>query len=80
MGNKAVVVGATGLVGKEVVEQLLEDRSYDRVIVLVRNKLENNHEKLEQHVIDFDNMDRISELLAGSTVFCTQDEWKWRNY
>jgi len=33
---KALVIGATGAVGKDLVEQLLKDESFERVDVFVR--------------------------------------------
>ena len=58
--KSAVVFGATGLIGGFVVEQLLKDKRYGKVRLLSRRLLELKHEKLEQHVVDFDNLDRKS--------------------
>jgi uncharacterized protein YbjT (DUF2867 family) len=67
----AVVVGASGLVGSEVVQLLLKDDHYDRVVVLVRSKLSIQHQKLEQEIINFDTLDQIAQDLSGADVFCT---------
>jgi uncharacterized protein YbjT (DUF2867 family) len=71
LGKIAVVVGASGLVGSEVVQLLLKDDHYDRVVVLVRSKLSIQHQKLEQEIVDFDKLDQITQDLSGADVFCT---------
>ena len=46
----AVVLGATGLTGNLVVQELLKDKDYKTVRVLVRKTLSIIHPKLQQHV------------------------------
>jgi hypothetical protein len=43
----ALLLGCTGLVGNEILTQLLLDREFDKVIVLVRQPLPFTHPKLE---------------------------------
>jgi uncharacterized protein YbjT (DUF2867 family) len=71
LANIAVVVGASGLVGSEVVQLLLKDDHYDRVVIFVRSKLAIQHQKLEQEIVDFDRLDQIAHDLTGADVFCT---------
>jgi uncharacterized protein YbjT (DUF2867 family) len=66
----AIVIGASGLVGLELTKQLLDNDMYKKIIVLVRKPLELKHEKLEQQVIDFDNINRYSEFIKGDDAFC----------
>lgn len=54
MDRKAVVVGATGLVGDYVVQELLVQKEYSQVMVLDRRPLEITHPKLEQVLIDWE--------------------------
>ncbi len=54
MGRSALVVGATGLTGKQVVSLLLERPEWDRVVVLVRRPSGTTHAKLTEHIVDFD--------------------------
>ena len=44
----ALIVGASGLIGQQLVLQLLEDDRYEKVTALVRKPLEIRHEKLNQ--------------------------------
>ena len=56
MKRKALVIGATGLIGKSVTQQLLEHEQYEYVTVLVRRPLELYNEKLQQIEVDFDHL------------------------
>ena len=56
MKRKALVIGATGLIGKSVTQQLLEHDQYESVTVLVRRPLELYNEKLQQIEVDFDHL------------------------
>ena len=64
----ALVIGATGLIGKHLTSQLLNHKAYSKVKVLVRKPLDIQHLKLEQLITDFDKLDK-SEIVADD-VFC----------
>ncbi|MBL7919849.1 MAG: NAD(P)H-binding protein [Bacteroidia bacterium] len=64
----AIVIGATGLVGANLVNKLNDAKVYDKVILLVRRKTELNHLKLEEKIVDFDTID--SELIKADDIFC----------
>ena len=49
----ALVLGATGASGKEIVKLLLEDSNFSKVSLFVRRDIHNEHEKLTVHKIDF---------------------------
>lgn len=49
----AIVVGANGLVGKELTKQLLEDSYYDKITLVIRRYIELEHEKLDIQIVDF---------------------------
>ena len=66
----AIIAGATGLVGKELLQNLLDNKNYEKVISIVRRKTSLNHPKLEQKIIDFDNLDEIASELEADDFFC----------
>lgn len=73
--KKAIVVGATGLVGRHLVRLLLESEGYAEVTTLVRRvsreEEEGGHDKLRQIVIDFDNMQEVAPHFRGKdALFC----------
>jgi len=65
---KAVLIGATGMVGQELLSQLLQDRAFERVIILVRRPLGLIHPKLEERVIDFQNELQFEEAMQGGDI------------
>jgi uncharacterized protein YbjT (DUF2867 family) len=69
MAHEAVVVGATGLVGREIVALLLADAAYSSVRVLVRRPMDVNDAKLDERVVDFDAPETWSALVTGAVVF-----------
>lgn len=67
----AVVLGATGLIGEQLVKQLLNDTDFSKVRILVRRPVELSHPKLEVQIVDFDNhVEYQSKLGSGDCIFC----------
>jgi uncharacterized protein YbjT (DUF2867 family) len=67
----ALLIGATGLVGNELLHRLLESEQYRKVVTLTRKQLGVVNEKLEQHVINFNDLDKYEDLFSVDVVFCT---------
>jgi uncharacterized protein YbjT (DUF2867 family) len=65
----AIVIGATGLVGSFITLKLLDDSRYDKVKVFVRNSLELNHPKLEEHIVNFDKLELWNEYVTGDELY-----------
>lgn len=71
MTRVALVLGATGLVGKAVTQELLGGDEWAEVRVLVRRPLELQHPKLKQICIDWEQLGQYKEQFAGGyAVFC----------
>lgn len=71
MNRTAVVAGATGLIGKELVQLLLNDAAYRSVTILVRRPTGLEHPKLVEQIIDFEQLQQASVQMDGADVFCT---------
>jgi uncharacterized protein YbjT (DUF2867 family) len=70
MANKtALIIGATGLVGEEMLKQLLLLPQYDKVIALTRRPLDIKNAKLENPVVDFDKPEQYNKIKADD-VYC----------
>ena len=68
--KKAVLVGCTGLVGKQLMYKLIESQHYDVVIVLVRAELPIKHSKIKQLIVDFDKLSDFKDQLVADDFFC----------
>ena len=66
----AVIAGASGLVGKQVMFKLLESPLYTRVVALVRKKMPLRHEKLMQLEIEYDRLQDYKYQIFGDDFFC----------
>ncbi|MDR6157317.1 uncharacterized protein YbjT (DUF2867 family) [Chryseobacterium sp. SLBN-27] len=66
---KALVIGATGATGKDLVEQLLQDRDFEEVHIFVRKPLKIQNDKLKIHVIDFDKPEEWKNIVRGDVAF-----------
>ena len=65
----ALIIGATGATGSELVKQLLEDNHYSQVHIFVRCKPDLEHQKLHTHAVDFDQLDTWKDKLKGDVLF-----------
>lgn len=66
---KALIIGATGATGKDLVTQLLEDAAFSEVHIFVRRNVDLKHPKLQVHVVDFDKLHEWRGLLQGDVLF-----------
>lgn len=64
-----LVIGATGAVGKDLVNQLLEEEAFGQVDVFVRRAVSVPSSKVVSHVVDFDHPERWGHLLTGDVLF-----------
>jgi len=66
----ALLAGSTGLVGNLLLELLLEDAYYEKIIALSRKPIKKEHARLVNLVVDFDNLDSYAHELKADDVFC----------
>ena len=67
--KKALIVGATGVVGREILNELLRDESYDNITIWVRRDPGISHPKLTTKVINFDEISQIKSEKFDE-IFC----------
>ena len=65
----ALLLGASGLVGTELLRQLLDHGAYRRIIAPTRRRLHLDHGKLDNPIVSFDRLDRFLELFRCQDVF-----------
>lgn len=68
--RKALIIGATGLVGNELLHRLLDSEVYVEVTALVRRQTGISNPKLNERIIDFDEMELAADEFAVEDVFC----------
>lgn len=66
---KAIVIGATGLVGKHIVEILLKRPEVSSVLVFARRDLSISHSKLQTVIVDFDKVPEWANQIQGDVLF-----------
>ena len=65
----ALVIGATGATGREIVKLLLNDNNFEQVTIFIRKAPKIQHEKLKIHVIDFNEIEKHKDLIKGDVLF-----------
>ncbi len=66
----AILAGATGLIGSQVLEILLQESAYTQVITLSRKPLTSTHPKLLNIVVDFEKLPEFQSRLKGEDIYC----------
>jgi len=67
--NVAVVAGSTGLIGKYLLNVLLEDAFYDGIVALTRRPIAIDSPKVEQRTVDYDRL-TVADLAGATHLFC----------
>jgi uncharacterized protein YbjT (DUF2867 family) len=70
MGKTALLVGATGLVGRQVLELLLQSNRYELVRVVSRQPLSVTHPKIQSAVTSFDRLQELADLFQVDDIYC----------
>lgn len=66
----AILFGATGLVGNNVLMRLLSDDRYEKIKVFSRGELSVKNEKITIIQTDFSNFEELKPKITGTDVFC----------
>ena len=65
----AIIVGASGLIGKTLVRKLLEDNRYKSVKVFVRRSINISNTKLVEYIVDFDKITDWKNKITGDELY-----------
>ena len=71
MGKVANIIGSTGLVGHQLLTQILDHPEFEKVRIFVRRASGISHPKLEEQIIDFDFPENWRHLVKGDVLFST---------
>ncbi|XGW08409.1 hypothetical protein V3C99_011048 [Haemonchus contortus] len=71
MSKSAFVIGATGAVGRQLVEALIACNQFKRIVLIGRRRIPLNCDIIEQAVVDFDAIESHPDLFKDIDVgFC----------
>ncbi|MFC6979936.1 NAD-dependent epimerase/dehydratase family protein [Microbulbifer taiwanensis] len=69
MAKKALVVGATGLIGRTLVDQLAAADHIREVVTISRRPAPHSSTKVRNDVVDFERLDEFASLFDGDLLF-----------
>lgn len=70
-GRKAVIIGATGLVGKQLVRLMIKDDRYETISLITRRPHELKDPKLVEIIVkDFDQLEKHASKMNGHDFYC----------
>lgn len=69
MSYKAIIIGASGLIGSELLKLMTEDDNFNEVVLITRRPLSTSHRKVRQIIISFDQLNEISTEISGDGIF-----------
>lgn len=70
MKKTAIILGATGLTGNNLLNLLLEDSRYEKVKLFSRSSVNISNPKIEEHLIDLLALDKHNKTFQADEVFC----------
>ena len=69
MNNVAIIIGATGLVGSALVKKLAGAEHVEKIITLTRRPVNHTSSNVENHVVNFDQLEDDTALFKGDFLF-----------
>ena len=70
MNKRAIIIGASGLIGKELLTLLLNHQEFESIKVYVRKPLNIKHQKLTEIITDFSTIQELNNSIDGDVIFC----------
>ena len=66
----AILLGATGLTGGILLQKLLDDPRYEKIILFSRSSVKIKNNKIEEHLVDLFQLEKYKEQFRADQVFC----------
>lgn len=70
MAKTAIILGATGLTGRILLDSLLDDNHYSKIKLFSRKTIGISHPKIEEHLINMLQLKTVASDFIGDEVFC----------
>jgi len=65
----ALIIGSTGLVGNEILLELINSPNYDEIISFTRKPSGQTHKKLKEYLINFEKPSTWHQLVRGDVAY-----------
>lgn len=69
MGKVAIVIGATGLIGRALVNKLADADHIEQVVSVTRRQVEYTNPKVVNEVVKFDTLEEYASVFSGDILF-----------
>ena len=69
MSYKVILVGSSGLVGNQLLEALIKSPEVSEIILLLRRPLKTKDNKIQQLLVNFDDLDSYAYEICGDIIF-----------
>lgn len=70
MQKTAILLGASGATGSELLQLLLADSRYSKVKIFSRSSIGITNPKIEEHIINMFELESYTTVFTGNEVFC----------
>ncbi len=70
MPKKALIVGATGLIGEQLLGLLAESDKYSQITVLSRRNIDYPQPKVKVEVVNFESLNPEADFWEADDIFC----------
>jgi len=70
MKKTAIILGATGLTGNNILQKLIEDDRYERIKLFSRSKIEGLPKKVHQFIGDILKLEQFKANFTADEVYC----------
>ena len=85
MTKKAIIVGASGLIGSKLLNIIFDNDGYNQILLIARKKTRIIDNRVTQLVIDFEQLNEYATEITGDVLFCcmgttkdkTPDRWEY---
>lgn len=69
MPNKVILVGASGLIGSHLLQALIKSDEVSEIMLLLRKPLDIADDKVQQLIINFDDLNSYTSEIQGDIIF-----------
>lgn len=70
MPYKVIIVGASGLIGNNLLSELIKSKDFSEITALVRKPLGINNPKVKELTINFDELGNYASKIKADIIFC----------